>query len=147
MFSQVNSVRKLKIAVAALSLATTFAHAEVVVVVAAKSSVSNMTPEQVSKIFLGKDDKFPNGERAIPVDQFEGAAARNEFYTKVAGKDASQVKAYWSNLLFSGSSAVKPPKMVPDSDVVKKVVAGTPGQIGYINKEAVDSSVKVVLTP
>ena len=147
MFSQRNAMHKFKIAAVALSLATTAAYADVVVVVAAKSSVTSMTPEQVSKIFLGKDDKFPNGEKAIPVDQFEGAAARNEFYTKVAGKDASQLKAYWSNLLFSGSSAIKPPKMVPDSDIVKKVVAGTPGQIGYINKEAVDSSVKVVLTP
>lgn len=118
--------------------------ADVVVVVSAKSSVGNLSADQVSQIFLSKSTSFPNGDQATPVDQ-SGGSVREEFYSKVTGKDASQLKAYWSQLMFSGKG--KPPKAVPDSDEVKKLVAANPNAIGYISKSAVDSSVKVVLAP
>lgn len=117
---------------------------DVVVVVSAKSSVGNLTRDQVGQIFLAKAVAFPNGETATPVDLSEGAA-REEFYTKVTGKDQSQLKAYWSQLLFTGKA--KRPKVMPGNDDVKKELAGNTNMIGYINKNAVDSSVKVVLAP
>jgi len=36
--------------------------------------------------------------------------------------------------------------MLPDADSIKKAVATDPKAVGYIDKAAVDSSVKVVLT-
>lgn len=131
----------------ALCVAAGVATAEVVVVISAKSGVDKLTPEQVSQIFLAKKPvTLPSGEEARPVDLYEGTPLRDEFYSKVIGKDAAQVKAYWSNLLFSGLAKERP-KAYADSALVKKVVAGTPGQIGYISKSDVDGSVKVVLTP
>lgn len=117
---------------------------DVVVVVSAKSSVGHLTPDQVGQIFLSKTVAYPGGETATPVDLSEGAA-REEFYMKVTGKDQSQLKAYWSQLLFTGKA--KRPKAVPDDAEVKKTVAANPGMIGYISKGAVDSSIKVVLAP
>ncbi|HEX6831946.1 MAG TPA: phosphate ABC transporter substrate-binding protein [Rudaea sp.] len=130
---------------ALLSAVATGASADVVVVVSAKSDVGNLTNEQVSQIFLAKSTTFPNGTPAVPVDQDEGAAPRNEFYTKVTGKDAAQLKAYWSQLLFSGKA--QKPAHAPDNNGVKALIAGKPGAIGYIDKSAVDGSVKVVLAP
>ncbi len=117
--------------------------ADIAVVVSAKSPVGNLTSEQVSQIFLGKTSSFPGGQPALPIDQAEGQAARDEFYSKITGKSASQVKAYWSKLIFTGKG--QPPREVPNSAEVKKLVANNPNTIAYIDKGSVDSSVKVVL--
>ncbi|HEY3697861.1 MAG TPA: phosphate ABC transporter substrate-binding protein [Spongiibacteraceae bacterium] len=126
----------------ALGLSANIALAEVVVVVSAKSAAGTLTSSQVADIFLGKSATFPSGGKVTPIDQSEGSAGRDEFYTKVAGKSAAQVKAYWSKIIFSGKG--QPPKEAGDSAAVKKAVAGNPESIGYIDKAAVDSSVKIV---
>ena len=63
---------------------------------------------------------------------------------EVTGKDAAQVKAVWTRLIFTGKAT--PPKEVASSADVKKAVASDPKAIGYMEKGAVDSSVKVVFT-
>ena len=121
------------------------AQAEVVVVMSARSSVSSLSKAQVSQIFLAKSAALPDGSRATPIDQTEGSAVRNDFYTRVAGKDAAQMRAYWSQLMFTGK-AQRPKQLASDAAVVQ-AVAASPGTIGYVNAAAVDSSVKVVLKP
>jgi ABC-type phosphate transport system substrate-binding protein len=121
------------------------AQADVVVVVSAKSAVGSLTADEVSQLFLGKIGTFPSGSLAVPIDQSEGTPARGEFYTKVTGKDAAQVKAYWSKLVFTGKG--QPPKEVPGNAEVKKLVADNPNMIGYIDKSAADGSVKIILAP
>jgi ABC-type phosphate transport system substrate-binding protein len=128
---------KASVAAAVLSLALP-AMAEVVVVVNAKAAESSMTKDQVSQFFLGKSSAY------TPVDQPDSAPIRAEFYKKVTDKEASQVKALWSKLVFTGKATM--PKEAGDSAAVKKAVAADPKAIGYIEKSAVDASVKVVYT-
>jgi ABC-type phosphate transport system substrate-binding protein len=123
----------------------TCARADVVVVVSAKSTVDSLTKSQVSNIFLGKTSSFPNGDKAIAIDQKDGSSEWIDFYKKVSGKSGSQLKSYWAKLIFSGRK--QPPKQLADSSEVKKSVSSNPSQISYIAEEAVDSSVKVVLKP
>ena len=66
----------------ALSLGAGAAVADVVAVVSAKTPVTALSKNQVVDIFLGKTSRFPNGEQAVPIDQVEGSAARDEFYTR-----------------------------------------------------------------
>ncbi len=129
----------------ALCFGVSLSQAAVVVVVSAKSDVANLSTDQVAQIFMSKTSTFPSGEAATPVDQDEDAPARDEFYDKVAGKDATQMKAYWSQQLFRGK--VKLPLHAKDNDAVKKLVAEKVGFIGYIDKNAVDPTLKVVFTP
>ena len=138
-----NQIASRALCLAALLLAGA-SQAQVAVVVNPKSPTASMTAEQVSAIFLGKSNTLPSGAAAAPVDQPESAAVREAFYTKVTGKSGAQVKAAWSRLVFSGKAT--PPKEVGSSAEVKKFVAGNPDGIGYIEKSAVDGSVKVVLT-
>ena len=128
---------KTGLAAAALSLALP-AMAEVVVVVNPKAAEASMTKDQVAQFFLGKSGAMS------PIDQPESAPVRAEFYKKVTDKDASQVKALWSKLVFTGKATM--PKEAADSAAVKKMVAGDPKAIGYIEKSAVDASVKVIYT-
>ncbi|HEY4083366.1 MAG TPA: hypothetical protein VGM81_21975 [Burkholderiaceae bacterium] len=120
------------------------AQAQVAVIVNPKNAAASMTADQVSGIFLGKSSTLPSGATAAPADQPEGAAVRDQFYSKVTGKQAAQVKAAWSRLVFSGKGT--PPKELGSSADVKKFVASNPDAIGYIEKSAVDGSVKVVLS-
>jgi ABC-type phosphate transport system substrate-binding protein len=124
---------------AAMLLAMGVAQADVVVVVGSGSSLGSMSKDQVADIFLGKSDK------AVPVDQAAGAAVRDEFYTKVAGQTAAQVKTTWAKLSFSGKGT--PPKVLDGDDAVKKFLAANPNAIGYVEKSKVDASVKAVLSP
>ncbi|MFK3738100.1 hypothetical protein [Massilia sp. TN1-12] len=123
---------------AALLAASVPAMAEVVVIVNPKASESSMSKDQVAQFFLGKSSAM------APVDQPESAAIRTEFYKKVTDKDASQVKSLWSKLVFTGKATM--PKEAADSAAVKKMVAADPKAIGYIEKSALDGSVKAVYT-
>ena len=124
--------------VAAAVSATAPAFAEVVVVVNTKAAESSMTKDQVAQFFLGKSSAM------TPVDQSEDSPLRAEFYKKVTDKDASQAKALWSKLVFTGKATM--PKEVANSAAVKAAVAANPKAIGYMDKASVDASVKVVYT-
>lgn len=129
---------------ALLSLAFS-AQAEVVVVVSSKSSVTSLTAEQTAKIFLGKVVTFPNEHAAFPIDQPEGSAVRDEFYSKVTHKNSSQLTAYWAKIIFTGEG--RPPQLIAGDMAVRKAIANNPNAIGYIDKSAVNHSVRVVLKP
>ena len=124
--------------VAALGAVALPASAEVVVIVSQKNPASRMFSEQASQFFLGKSNLF------TPVDLPESSAVRAEFYKKVADKDTAQVKALWSKLVFTGKATA--PKEYASAAEVKKAVAADPKAIGYIEKSAVDDTVKVILT-
>ena len=129
---------------AAMALGSFAAQAQVAVVVGAKSPAAALTAEQAAGLFLGKSDQLPGVGTALLLDLPESSATREHFYTKVAGKSGSQVKAAWSRLVFSGKAT--PPKELGSSAEVKKMVASNPNAIGYIEKSAVDGSVKVLLS-
>ena len=118
--------------------------AQVVVVVGAKSAASALTLEQAAGLYLGKTDQLPGVGVALLLDQPDAGSVREHFYTKVTGKSASQVKAAWSRLVFSGKAT--PPKEVGNSAEVKKLVSTNQNAIGYMEKSAVDGSVKVLLS-
>jgi len=118
----------------AFAFAAAAAYAEVVVIVSAKSTATTMTADDIASIYLGKSTSMKPVDNATPV--------RAQFYTAVAGKDEAQVKAIWSKLVFTGKAT--PPKALASSADVVKAVAADPNAIGYIDKSAVDGTVKVV---
>jgi ABC-type phosphate transport system substrate-binding protein len=118
--------------------------AELVVIVNPKNPAASLSADQVAQIFLGKSSSFPGGGAATPINIAEGVALRDEFYIKVADKNPGQVKAYWAKQMFSGKGS--PPRELGSSADVKHAVASDANAIGYVEKSAVDSSVKAVLT-
>jgi ABC-type phosphate transport system substrate-binding protein len=124
--------------IAALLLAAGCASAADLVVIANPASASPLTKDQVADIFLGKSQAL------APIDQADGSPLYAEFYRKATGRDIAQVKATWARLVFSGKAQA--PRQLADSAAVKKAIAADPKAVGYIEKSAVDSSVKVVLS-
>lgn len=119
--------------------------AEVVVVVSSKNSVTSLTTEQIARIFLGKVVRFPNDGTALPIDQPEGSEIRDEFYSKVAHKNSAQLSAYWAKIIFTGEG--NPPLLATSDVAVRKAVASNPNAIGYIDKSAVNHSIRIILEP
>ena len=127
-----------------LSIAT--AQSEpVVVVVSATSSASKLDKEQVANLFLGKSSSYPDGSAAVPIEQTDATSAHDEFHKSITEKSASQLKSYWSKMIFSGKGTA--PKEVASNAELLKLLASNPAMIGYIDKTAVDKSVKVILAP
>ena len=126
----------------ALALAGDAAMADVVAVVSSKSAIAALSKSEVADIFYGKTTHVANGALVVPIDQVEGSPVRDEFYRKVAGKSAAQMKEYWSKIIFTGRG--QPPKEAPNSIEVKKRIIESPAAIGYIELNMVDPSVRVV---
>ncbi|MDP9084359.1 MAG: phosphate ABC transporter substrate-binding protein [Pseudomonadota bacterium] len=129
----------------ALGLGSAVGQADVVAVVSARSAITSLSKNEVADIFLGKTNRFPGGETVMPIDQAESSPLRDEFYLKFTGKSPAQLRAHWSKIIFTGRG--QPPPAVSNSVEMKKRVAADPAAIGYIERNTVDGTVKVLAQP
>ena len=127
----------------AMLLVSTALWAETAVIVNPANDAP-ITSDDVAKLYLGKTKAFPNGKSATPLERSEGSAIRLQFLEKIVDKSESQMKAYWSRLIFTGKGV--PPNAVDSDKETKEIIAKDPGAIGYIDVTSVDDTVKVVLT-
>lgn len=136
-------IRKLLCCLLLALAAGTVAAAELVVVVSARSPVTALRAEQVADIFLAEVRRFPDGGEAVALDLPIGSPLRDEFYLKVANRTPALMKAYWTKKIFTGRG--QPPRELQNSQAVRKLVAENPTLIGYIERSALDASVRPVL--
>ena len=127
-------MKKMLSALALLSCAT-LAQAEVAVIVNAGASAAPSQAD-VANIFLGKDKSLKG------VDQAAWNPTKEKFYAGVANKNESQLKSYWSGLVFTGKGQPLP-TVADDAAVVAKVGAEADA-IGYVDAAAVSDKVKVL---
>ena len=120
------------------------AWADTVVVVSASSPVTALSAEQVSDLFLGKAGRFPDGAGPVQTyDLGEGSVARELFYRRISGRDPAQMTAYRARMMFTGRG--QPPIELDHDDQVRRAVARNPLALGYLERTAVDTSLRVVL--
>lgn len=118
------------------------AQAQMVVVMGAQSGVEQLSKTQVVNIFMGKSRELPNGIAARPVDLPAGPPDKANFYHMLVNKDLDQIAAYWSRLIFSGSTA--PPLQASSVQDALQFVTTMPGAVAYLDRRHVDHRVKVV---
>ena len=111
------------------------------IIVNPSNPMVSITRENVSRIFLKKTTKFPNGISAAPVDLPANSAIRDSFSKDVLGKTASAVEAYWQQLIFSGRDV--PPPQKKESGALDFVRSNDNG-IAYVSAGTDTSGVKVV---
>lgn len=133
-----------KVLFSLLALALSFlARADLVVIVNPQSGVDQLTKTQVINIFLGNHRELPNGMAATPIDLPASAPEKAQFYRVLVNKDLDQMAAYWSRLVFAGSTA--PPSQASAVQDALQLVAANRGAISYVDRKHVDSRVRVVL--
>lgn len=113
-----------------------------ILVIAHPDTPRSLANDELVRIFLGKTTHFSDGQPAHPVDQSESSETRDLFYMKLTGKNRSQMKTYWSRLIFTGKGF--PPKTLPDDDAVIQWVSKNPGSIGYVRAGSSPKGVTVV---
>jgi ABC-type phosphate transport system substrate-binding protein len=128
---------RFKPACAALWLLAGAASAGPIAVVVNKDAATP-TQSEIADVYLGKSQSFK------PLDGPDGSALRADFYRKLTGRDPAQIKSMWSRVVFTGKGS--PPREAADAAAMKAAIAADPKAIGYLDKAAVDGSVKVVLT-
>jgi hypothetical protein len=135
MYRRITSTLRFSIALGLLLAAPTMA-GEIVVVMG--PSAAPLDKDQLAAIYLGRSTTLK------PLDLPESNELRDAFYRKATDRDAAQIKAVWSRIIFTGQG--QPPKELPDAAAVKKAVAADPKMVGYIDKSDLDATVKVVLS-
>lgn len=116
------------------------ASAEVAVIVH-PSNANALDKTAITRIYTGKAKSFPDGKQVVPINQADGGTT-DAFNKSVLNKSTSQLRAYWSKLIFTGKGA--PPKVVNSEAEVIELVSSNPNIIGYIDAASVNDSVKVV---
>lgn len=116
--------------------------ADVVVVVHVSSDIRQLSHESVVNIFLGRYRGLAGGNAALPIDQPESAALREEFYRRLVKKNLNEINAYWSRLVFSGQTA--PPLQVTRAAEILPILANNRNAIAYVERSQVDKQLRVV---
>lgn len=96
----------------------------------------------VQDAFLKRVEKWPNGRAVQPVDMTLRSPVRKQFSGTIMKQSPTQVRNYWTRLIFGGREI--PPPEVQDDDAVIAWVTKRPGAIGYISIYAESPDVKVV---
>ena len=115
---------------------------EVVVIVNAGNHVESLTAADVSKVFLRKKTKWPDGRAIQPVDQIETSPVRRRFSDDLLRMDVPSVKGFWQEIVFSGRGE-PPPERVSDADVIAYVKAN-PNAVGYVLRSAASADVNII---
>ena len=104
------------------------------VVVNSSNTVTTLSRDSLSRIFLKKTTTWPNGQTAAPVDQATNTPSRRAFSRAILGRATDEVAAYWNQMIFSGRG-LPPPTKASDSEVLA-FVRDSPNAIGYVAGDA-----------
>jgi hypothetical protein len=112
--------------------------------IVANSSVtaSSISPTELSRLFLKKAATWPDGQKAVVVDQERTAPVRSAFSRAVHQRDADAIVSYWQTMVFSGRDT--PPPIKADDAAVLALVRATPGAVGYVADGTPLEGVKVI---
>ena len=98
------------------------------VIVNASNPTTTMPRKQLERIFLKKQQNWPNGFAITVVDQNVDESVRQAFSKAVLSKEPAAVEAYWNKLIFSGMGT-PPLKLASDAEVMD-FVGKNVGSIG-----------------
>ena len=110
------------------------AQAGVQVIVHAGVPEIALTREELSRLFLKKVPRWPDGVEVAPVDLEPHAPARAAFTSLAHRRSVELLNRYWQRQIFSGRES-PPPTVRGDAEVIAYVRA-TPGAIGYVSGAA-----------
>ncbi len=138
-------------AVVALMAPTPFMAAQVpapaagfTVVVHADNPATSIEREQLSRMFLKRVSKWPDGRPAEPIDLATSQPARLSFSASIHKKTVGAIRAFWQQQIFSGRD-VPPAEKGSENDVMTYVQEHA-GAVGYVSAgAALGSGLKVLV--
>jgi ABC-type phosphate transport system substrate-binding protein len=117
-----------------------------VVITNVGNPITTLRRDDVSKLFLRTRTRWPQGQRAEPMDQVESSPVRRRFSNSIHGMDVPSVKGFWQEMVFSGKGD-PPVERASDGEVVA-FVKTHPYAIGYVSSVSpVDGVRAILVTP
>lgn len=121
-------------------LLSPFARAELYVVASTKSPVIEISKEQLSALYLGRNREV--GSTYINQVLDRSGDLRQRFFLQVTKMQESQINAYWAKLKFSGRQRA-PELILTEQDLIAKL-EDNPFSIGYTEQRP-SEGLKVLL--
>ena len=116
--------------------------ADDIVIIVNRDNTNVVDAAFVQRVYVGTIKGWPDGTKVLVLDQPEGSDAREIFCTTVLKKSVTNVKAIWSQNIFTGKGL--PPKVTSPDEAIKQAVAANIGAIGYIHASQLDATVKAL---
>lgn len=111
-------------------------------IVAASSSVADVSLGTLRRVFTSQTVGGPGGVPFVGFNQPAGARERELFDRVVLGMSPGEAARYWVDQRIRGG--VRPPRSVPNVALLRQVVVRYPGAIGYVAMSDLDATVKPV---
>jgi ABC-type phosphate transport system substrate-binding protein len=124
-------------------LAAASVQAQVVVIANKSVSESSISSGKLNDIYSLRLKTWSNGSTIVPVTLKSDNDDVQKFFGSI-GKSNMEMKKLWMKIQLTGEG--QPPVGVGSEDDVLSKVASTPGAIGFISADKVNSSVKVLFT-
>ncbi|MEX8520466.1 MAG: substrate-binding domain-containing protein [Leptothrix sp. (in: b-proteobacteria)] len=118
------------------------ARADDIVVIVNKDNPNSIDRAFVERLYTGAIKGWPDGSPAFVLDLAENDPARALFSTRVLGRSLANMRAIWSQNIFTGKGL--PPRVVSPDAEMKRLVATNRNAIGYIRASQLDDSVRAV---
>ena len=106
------------------------AQAQGVVLVSARTGgIAELDRETAAQLYLGRRTSLPDGRSARLLDLPAGPE-RDLFYERLTAKNPSQIRAYWSRMVFTGRA--HPPHEANDQEDALRRVLTDPSALAYL---------------
>lgn len=110
----------------------------IVVVVNASNDITELKKSELSRIYKGQMEYWPDGQRLVVINRPVDLEIRRKFYQLVLGEKPA------ATFLSSGSPTPFRPMIAESGTAARKFVARIPNAISYIYLSDVDETVKVL---
>ncbi|MBP8307548.1 MAG: substrate-binding domain-containing protein [Burkholderiaceae bacterium] len=116
--------------------------ADGIVVIVNRDNPNPVDREFVVRVYTGAIRGWPDGSPVFALDQPEDSETRQQFATMVLGKSVANLRAIWSQNIFTGRGM--PPKVTTPDSEMKHLVATNRNAIGYIRASQLDATVRAI---
>jgi ABC-type phosphate transport system substrate-binding protein len=117
---------------------------EVDVVVNKSNNAGTLSREEVRRIFVGEKSSWSGGKRITVLMLAPERPERAVLLREILKMNESDYTRYFLQAAFTGRIEAAP-KELPSAEQMKARLVANPNAIGYLNKQDVDESLKVVL--
>lgn len=111
------------------------------VIVAASSTVRDISTAELRRCFQGLPTQA-GGKKLVPINHPTSSPGRVAFDRAVLGLEPSAVGAFWIDRRIRDESP--PPRTVPSAELALRIAASLPGAITYIAPELLNGTVKAL---
>jgi ABC-type phosphate transport system substrate-binding protein len=125
-------------------LTVSAASEEIDVVVNKSNNTGPLSREEVRRIFVGEKSSWPGGKRIAVLMLAPDQPERRVILRELLKMNESDYTKYFLQAAFTGRIEAAP-RELPSAEQMKARLAANPNAIGYLNKQDVDESLKVVL--